>query len=78
MCSGLMGSISCRPVRENDVYAVYAKGDIAALKEHCRKLRADFKAVVRENALLQEKLNRYERAACYGDDLEWTNEGSKR
>ena len=63
--NGLMGDWTCKPVEERGIYAVYLKGDIAALKERCRRLKREHAAAVHENALLHEKLNRYERAACY-------------
>lgn len=69
-----MGDWTCKPVEERGIYAVYCKGDIAALKERCRRLKAERASLIRENAKLHERLNRYERRACYGDDLEWTNE----
>jgi hypothetical protein len=72
--NGLMGDLACKPIEERGIYAVYQKGDVAALKERCRRLNAEREKLIHENALLNERLNRYERAACYGDDLEWTNE----
>jgi len=72
--NGLMGDWTCKPVEERGIYAVYQRGDVAALKERCRRLKAEREELIHENAKLNERLNRYERAACYGDDLEWTNE----
>jgi len=73
------------PLREKGAYAVYLKADIDALCERCRELDAErhgtwlkYRAEVHENALLNERLNRYQREAVYGDDLEWTNEGRNR
>jgi len=65
--NGLMGDVRCKPVKENGIYAVYCKGDIAALKERCSALSARWRDVVRENAALHERLSRYERR--YGKEV---------
>lgn len=72
--SGLMGDWTCKPVEERGIYAVYQKGDIDALKERCKRLKAEYREVVHENALLNEKLSRYEwLAKCRESEREAEN-----
>ena len=69
--NGLMGDWTCKPVEERGVYAVYCKGDIAALRERCRRLQAERRELVRENALLHERLDRLRRERP--EEYEWLN-----
>lgn len=59
--SGLMGDWTCKPVEERGIYAVYVKGDIDALKERCRRLQDERRALVRENAGLSARLDAFRR-----------------
>lgn len=55
MASGLLGMSACKPVMEKGAYAVYMKGDIAALKEQNAKLRKRYREVVHENTELSRE-----------------------
>ncbi len=56
--SGLMGDWTCKPVREQGIYAVYQRGDIDALKERCARLQRRVRELCRENTALARELDR--------------------
>ena len=58
MVSALFGLSSCKPVAEKGSYAVYLKGDIAALKEQNAKLLKRYREVVHENTELSRDNDR--------------------
>ena len=62
----------------HDAYDIYIVEHVDAMKAENAELRRRLRDLVHENALLNERLSRHERAACYGDDLEWTNERGNR
>ena len=64
MVSALFGLSACKPVAEKGSYAVYQKGDIAALKEQNAKLLKRYREVVHENTELSREVDmlKYERS----------------
>lgn len=57
MVSALFGMSACKPIKEKGSYAVYLKGDIAALKEQNAKLLKRYREVVHENTELSRELD---------------------
>ena len=69
--ASMMAETACRPVRTRGCYGVYEMADVAALREDNRELRRRVRELVRENALLCERICRMERE--WRDDDEWMN-----
>ena len=56
-------------------YDIYVVAHVDAMKAENADLWRRYESVVRENAELSERLNRYERRAAYRrDECDWMNE----
>ena len=54
-------------------YDIYVTAHVDAMKAENAKLATQVRELVAENAELCRKLDRFRRAAAYGDDYEWLN-----
>ena len=54
-------------------YDIYVVEHVEAMKAENARLNAMVGELSAENAELSRKLDRFRRAAAYGDDYEWTN-----